>query len=290
MARAILIVNPRASKVGEERIEAVSRALGDPEILRTERPHQATELAREACGRVDAVYVFGGDGVFNEAVNGADATTPFGFIPGGGSSVLPRALGLSRDPVRAAEQISRGHMRRISLGRVNGRRFTFSAGIGLDAEVVRAVDALGRAPDGRRPGDLRFAWAVGKIVAGRRARFEPQLEVAGLGRAAFALVANGDVYTYLGALPLRFASLASFETGLDVVAPVDVRPRTLPRILYYVGRGGQEHSRHVLYGHDLDRIELRCDVPLPLQVDGEDLGDVTEAVLEAERDALIVLA
>ena len=46
----------------------------------------------------------------------------------------------------------------------------------------------------------------------------------------------------------------------------------------------------VLSGHDLDRIELHCDAPLPLEADGEDLGDVTEAIFEAERDAVTVLA
>jgi diacylglycerol kinase family enzyme len=45
----------------------------------------------------------------------------------------------------------------------------------------------------------------------------------------------------------------------------------------------------VLTGHDLDRIVVRCDVPLPLQADGEDLGDVSEATFEAVRDAVSVL-
>ena len=44
-----------------------------------------------------------------------------------------------------------------------------------------------------------------------------------------------------------------------------------------------------LAAHDLDRIVVRCDRPLPLQVDGEDAGDVVEAVYEAERDAVTVL-
>jgi diacylglycerol kinase family enzyme len=35
---------------------------------------------------------------------------------------------------------------------------------------------------------------------------------------------------------------------------------------------------------------VRADRPLPLQADGEDLGDATEVVLEAERDAVTVLA
>jgi hypothetical protein len=44
-----------------------------------------------------------------------------------------------------------------------------------------------------------------------------------------------------------------------------------------------------VYAHDADRLEVVCDGPLPLQVDGEDLGDVEEAVFEAERDAVTVL-
>jgi diacylglycerol kinase family enzyme len=46
----------------------------------------------------------------------------------------------------------------------------------------------------------------------------------------------------------------------------------------------------MLYGHDLDRVEIRCDAPMPLQVDGEDLGDVERAVFEAQRGAVAVLA
>ena len=65
---------------------------------------------------------------------------------------------------------------------------------------------------------------------------------------------------------------------------------TVPRLLRYVLTGsGQARSRELLYGHDLDRIEIACDRPLPLQADGEDLGDVEHAVFEAERGALAVL-
>ena len=94
---------------------------------------------------------------------------PIGFLPGGGTSVLPRALGLPADPVAAAvqlaEAIEQRRTRRITLGRVNGRRFAFSAGVGIDAEAVRRVDEMGRAPDGKRPGDLAFALAVVRALA-----------------------------------------------------------------------------------------------------------------------------
>src|SRR5919199_1741727 len=128
--------------------------------VRTERPRHAIELARDA-GDADAVLVFSGDGGFNEALNGLDrADVPIGFIPGGGTSVLPRALGLPRDPVEAAERLAAAlehdRTRRISVGRVNGRRFAFSSGIGIDAEAVRRVDERGRSEEGRRAGDVAF--------------------------------------------------------------------------------------------------------------------------------------
>ncbi|MDP9256519.1 MAG: hypothetical protein M3Q31_08200 [Actinomycetota bacterium] len=292
MKRSVLIVNPYASGVTDERLRRVREALpGEPDVRLTEGRGHATELARAAVAAgVDAIYVFSGDGGFNEVLNGVNGTTPLGFVPGGGSSVLSRALGLPRDPVEAAIRIERGELRRISLGRVNGRRFGFNAGIGFDAEIVRRVDALGRGPDGRRPGDLAFAWAVVRTVAARRARYDDVLELEGLGRAAFALIANCDPYTYAGRAALHVAPLARFELGLDVLAPRSVRARDLPRLVGYLVRGkGQAEADRLVYAHDLDRLLIRCDIPLPLHVDGEDLGDVTEALVECERGAVTVL-
>jgi diacylglycerol kinase family enzyme len=297
MRRAVLVVNPFATRVSEERVEGVRTELeraASVETLFTERPGHAVELV-EAVTDADAIFVFSGDGGFNEAVNGADGEVPLGFIPGGGTSVLPRVLGLPRDPVAAAAQLGEalaaGRTRRISLGRANGRRFTFSCGVGFDAEVVRRVDALGRTHQGRRPGDLAFVRVVAGIVLERRGRFEPALEVRGLGRAAFALVANTDPYTYAGGVPLHVAPLVKLEAGLDVVAPVRVRPAAVARIVAYLIRGrGVERAPDILYGEDLDRIEIVCDSPLPLHVDGEDLGDVERVECVAERAAIAVLA
>lgn len=297
MRRATLIVNPYSTSVTRERVAAVERALrehADLRTVRTERPGHATELAAQAAGDADAILVFSGDGTYNEALNGADGAVPFGFLPGGGTSVLPRALGLPREPVAAAQRIgaalASGRTRRIGLGAVNGRRFCFSAGIGFDAEAVRRLDRLGRGPGGARPGDTAFARMFARILLERRARFDPQLEVVGSGRASFLLVANCDPYSFAGPVPLHVAPAARFERGIDLVAPVRVRARDVPRLLAYLVRGrGRLDPEAVLTAHDVDRIEVRCDRPLPLQADGEDLGDVEAAVFEAERDAVSVL-
>jgi len=292
-----LVVNPFASRVSEELLAEVRAELervGELDVFLTEHPGHATELVTDACRRgVDAIVVFSGDGGFNEALNGLEADVPIGFLPGGGTSVLSRALGLPADPVEAArsvvEALERGRTRRITLGRVNGRRFAFGAGIGLDADAVRRVDALGRQPDGKRPGDLAFALAIVRALAAHRGHLEPELEIAGLGRAALAFVANGSPYTYAKALPLPIAPEARFELGLDLVAPIRLRRRTLVGTAIRIVTG-HVRSGPYLYGHDLDRIEISCDSPLPLHADGEDLGDVERAVFEAERDAVSVLA
>ncbi|HEX2045604.1 MAG TPA: diacylglycerol kinase family protein, partial [Gaiellaceae bacterium] len=292
LVEQILIVNPSATGVTPEIALAVERVLagaGPLETLLTERPRHAAELAAEACGRCERLYVLSGDGGYNEVVNGVEGEVAVGFLPGGSTSVLPRALGLPRDPVECARVLVGARERRISVGRVNGRRFTFGAGLGLDAELVRRVDLLGRA-DGRRAGDVAFARALLGIVARRGGRFPAAMSVAGGERVAFALVANCDPYTFVGRVPLHVAPEASFELGLDLVAPRRLQPWLLPHLVPWLVRGvGQTTSRHVLYVHDADEIAIECDAPTPLQADGEDLGDVFEARFEAERDALTVL-
>lgn len=290
--RIALVANPFASKVTPERLDAVARELGragQVVVERTARPRHATELARDA--DADAVVVFSGDGGFNEVLNGIGDGVPIGFVPGGATSVLPRALGIPANPVAAAAQIAdalrAGRSRRISVGRVNGRRFAFAAGIGIDAEAVRRVDELGRGDDGRRPGDVVFALAVVRTLTAHRLLLEPALEVKGHGRAACAFVANGTPYTYASGVPIPIAPEAEFELGLDVVAPVRIGPISLPRLAFTLLTG--RARRGVLYAHDQDRVEIVCDRPMPLQADGEDLGDVEEAVFEAERGAVAVL-
>jgi diacylglycerol kinase family enzyme len=277
--RATLIVNPYATRVTEESVRRVEQRLDVVETLLTDRRGHAIELAAEAAG--DAVFAFGGDGLVNEVLNGLPTGKPLGVVQGGHTNVFARALGLPSDPAAAR------HERRISLGRVNGRRFGFAAGIGVDSEAVRELDTIKRGRDGRRPGDLAYVRVVARRLLGG---YEPRLEVEGLGHAAMVFVSNDAVFSFAGPLALRFSPEARFELGLDVSAPVRVGPVTAARLASRLAAGrGVAGAPGVLAEHDVDRLVVRCDEPLPLQADGEDLGNVTEAVFEAERDAISVL-
>jgi diacylglycerol kinase family enzyme len=300
--RLRLIVNPVASGVRERSVRVVRTALElqcDVELVETKRRDHATELAREAVGLgFDAVASMGGDGTANEVLNGVGDALPVGVLPAGGTSVLPRALGMPRHVGPAARIVAdalvSGRERRINLGIVNGRSFAFAAGVGADAQVVRLVDGAGRAR-GRRPGDAYFAAQIMRTLLRGDFR-EPLLEVcldgAVVARGVSVFAANVHPWSYLGPFALKLAPRATFEGGLDVVVPSDMRRRHLPRYatqLLVTGSQARRSDRLLAYLHDVDDVRVVCSRPLPMHVDGDDLGDVEEAVFGVARDAARIL-
>lgn len=287
----VVIANPMATGVTPPVARAIRSRLervATVELRRTERPGHAVELARAAAAAgVQAVVVMGGDGTMNEVVNGVGNDAAIGVLPLGGTSVLARALGMPRDPLAAADQIADAlaeeRTRWLRLGTLNGRRFAFAAGVGLDAELVRRIDDRGRA-DGRRPGDAIFAIELARLLArADYARPRVTIDVGGHEeRASFVLVANVHPWSFLGPVPLRAAPRAIPEAGVELVAPRRLRRRDVPGLLARVllnPRHAHGDDDAVLYLHDLRSAVVRSDRPLPAQVDGDDVGDVTEAVI-----------
>ena len=253
--KAVLIVNPFASRVTQAKLAAVQEELAraaELTVVLTERPGHATEIVRSRMRR----RLRSGRRLLRRRrlQRGAERSGR------GRPDRLPprrrheRALARARavrpirswPPAELAAAIAReAHAEDHGRASSTGSRFAFGAGIGLDAEAVRRVDRMGRTDEGKRPGDLAFALASCARSPRRRGHMEPVLEVKGFGRAAFALVANGSPYTYAKRLPLPLAPEAQFELGLDVIAPVRVRRRTLvPTALSILAGRGAPPSRH----------------------------------------------
>jgi diacylglycerol kinase family enzyme len=288
--------------VNERSVRTVLRALElrcDVELVETQRRGHALELAAGSVARgFDGIGVMGGDGTANEVLNGTGDALPVGVLPAGGTSVLPRALGLPRDlgaaASRLAEALAEGRERRINLGVVNGRRFAFASGIGADAQAVRLVDGAGRSR-GRRPGDVYFAAQIARTLLRGDFR-KPQLEVRVGGtvvaRGVSVFAANVHPWSYVGPFALKLAPRATFEGGLDVVVPSDMRRRHLPRYatqLLVTGSQAYHADKLLAYLHDVDEVEVSSSRPLPLHADGDDLGDVEEAVFGVARNAARIL-
>ncbi|NCW48209.1 MAG: hypothetical protein EBV88_01865 [Actinobacteria bacterium] len=165
--RLLLVVNSFASSVTPRNTVVVHRRLSrdhDVEVVETNRRGHATRFAVDAARRgLDAVIAFGGDGTLNEVATGVAGTeTALGVLPGGSTNVFARTIGLSNDPVAAADELAdalgEGHITPVGLGTVNGRHFCFHTGVGFDAAVVAAVER--RASLKRWFGHPLFIWST----------------------------------------------------------------------------------------------------------------------------------
>jgi len=291
--RGLLIVNPQATTTTGNSADLVIRSLAglvDLDVEHTRHRGHARELAAAAPGEL--VIVLGGDGAVNEAVNGimgrpgAAGAPLLAVIPGGGGNVFARALGLPADPAaaiaRIREIIQAGRYRTIGLGLAGDRYFTFSAGLGMDAEVVREVERL-RA-SGRRESAALFAWAILRRYSSGTDRRHPALTLERDGQPAtpdlfVTAITNRSPWTYVRGRAMLPVPNPDFNSGLDVLALRKLRATT---IVSAVGqmlliRSRSPRGRHVLTVTGLESVTVRAARPIAFQVDGDYLGE-TEAV------------
>lgn len=303
--RVLLVWNPASTEVTSDSVGSVLVQLAarvEVVAMQTLDAGDGERLGRLAADEgFDAVFVLGGDGTANEVVNGAGDRIPIGVLPAGGTSVLPRVLGLPRDLDEAVERLcdalDEGSERTISLGKLNDRCFTFAAGIGVDAEIVKRIEERGRggdsADESSRPGDLWFVReAIGVLLDGEYAEPQIHLEVPGQAevRAATLFVANCSPWSFAGPVPLDVAPEASFEKGFDIVAIESIEPKSVPgRLASLLRRNDEDDDDGVQRLHNLEQATVRCDRPLPVQLDGELIGELDEIQLSVVADAARLL-
>jgi diacylglycerol kinase family enzyme len=302
MKRALLLFNPEATMVSRSVRDVIAHALSSElklEIAETKRRHHATHIARGAAHEgFDVVVCLGGDGTLNEVANGmAGMTAALVPLPGGGTNVFARSMGLPNDPIEATsvvlERIADGtEPRRINLGKVNDRIFLCNVGIGFDAAVVHAVERRMRIR--KHVGDPYYVFQGLRTFFFAYPRREPSLALdAGSGPTSgfYQVVAcNSNPYTYLGNMPLQLCPMAAQERGLDVTAFSSFRTVTVLRVLARAfGSGGHTKFRSVRALHDLDAFVVTSTTPAFYQVDGDLAGEDTRFSFESVPDALSVL-
>lgn len=303
--RMLVIVNPYAATVSDRLKHLVVYALRgryEVEAVDTQAKDHATEICREAADEgYDVVVAFGGDGTVNEVANGlAGSGTPLTCLPGGSTNVLCRILGIPSDVVDATEHLLRmaddWTPRRVALGRVNGRHFVFSSGVGLDASVVERVDSHPRLK--RRLNEWYFTYAAISTFNRRYLIRPPRVAVQAGGErveGVTAIVQRADPYTYFASRPIRVAEGADLAS--DALAAAVLRranPLDMPTIIWRAFSRRARIVRHrqvtaLADVHDL-RVESVDGRPFPLQVDGDYIGEYDAVEYSVVPDALGVVA
>ncbi len=303
--RMLMIVNPYASTVSDGLRHLVVHALRarfEVDAVDTEARGHATELCREAAHEgYDVVVAFGGDGTVNEAANGLlGSSTPLTCLPGGSANVFGKMLGIPGGLVEATEHLlamaDDWRVHRVDLGVVNGRCFTFASGLGLDASVVQRVDASPRRK--ARWGPWFFTSVAVTTFMRRYLVRPPRLDAELNGESVpgvTAIIQNGSPFTYFNNRPIVIADEAQLDSGtLATCVLRRARPLDMPSIAL---RAFSRHLRLTRHRHiaalpPATELTVRSadGRPLPLQVDGDYLGEVAEARYSIMPKALSVVA
>jgi diacylglycerol kinase family enzyme len=297
----------------------VVRELGsrlELETAQTQYRGHAGELASASAAQgYDLVVTFGGDGTVNEVVNGLmnsrvpDFTGPssdgepgarpaIAPIPGGGGNVFARTLGIPQEPSAAVRRIlaamDNGTRRTIGLGLAGDRYFTFSAGLGWDAEVLGDIERI-RAR-GRRASLLLYLRTALRRYYGT-ARHRPALTLHAPGESpvtslVMGVVTNSSPWTYLGRHPVRPTPHTDFNSGLDVFALRRLRTlTTLAALGHMMDNDTQLPSgRDVVSAAALTELRFAANRPIAFHIDGEYLGETEGLAFRFVPDALRVLA
>ena len=317
--RALLIINPRATSMSGREAGLVVRELGSQLELETAqtqyRGHAGELAAASAAQGLDLVVTFGGDGTVNEVVNGlmnarvpdytgppsgaeATARPAIAPVPGGGANVFARTLGLPPDPAAAVRRIlaaAQARARRtIGLGLAGDRYFTFSAGLGVDAEVMADVERL-RARGRHASTMLYLRTALRRYYVTDRRRPALTLRVPGqppVRNLFMGVVTNSSPWTYLGNRPVSPAPHADFNSGLDLFALRRLRTLTTLAALRHMMHTNEQppSGRDVVSAAALTELAFHADRPIAFHIDGEYLGEIEEVPFRFVPDALCVLA
>ena len=309
--RMLIIVNPYATTVSNRLKNLVVYALQgrfEVETVATEAQNHATEIGREVRDHgYDIVVAFGGDGTLNEVANGLAGTdVPVSVLPGGSTNVVCRTLGIPNDVVDATEHLlalaDDWAPRKIDLGLVDDRHFVFACGVGIDATVVKRVDAHPKMKS--RAGPYYYTWAALSAFY-RGFLFNPvhiEVEVAGQTiEGVTALAQNSDPFTYFASRPIRVCEGVEIDDGtlsLGVLKRAAQRdmPTLIPR-LFSEKRPGARH-RQIVHFEDVTEAVVRSTStlrdgsvrPFPVQVDGDYIGERSEVSLAVDPGALTVVA
>jgi diacylglycerol kinase family enzyme len=310
--RMLIIVNPYATTVSDRLRNLVVYALQgryEVEAVATEAQNHATEIGREARdGGYDVVVSFGGDGTLNEVANGLVGTDmPMAILPGGSANVVARSLGIPNDVVDATEHLlslaDEWEPRKIDLGRVDERYFVFACGAGIDATVVKRVDAHPKLK--AKAGPWYYSWA-GVTAFYRRYLVNPvRLRVAIDGQpwveGVTAITQNSDPFTYFSSKPVYVCEGVSIDSGtLSMAVLKRATQRDMPTLLPKLFSQRRPAVRHRqiagfegVTGAVIESIsEDRSGAPrsFQLQVDGDYIGERTRIELGIEPGALTIIA
>ena len=154
MKKMLFVMNPYAGQRRANRYLAdILSIFNRVEAYMTGARGEATDIVRQYAPEMDLVACCGGDGTFNETVNGllhSEVNIPVGYIPAGSTNDFAASLGLPTNILQAAEAVVTGGPSDLDVGKFGDRYFSYVASFGAFTRTSYATpqnvkNALGHA-------------------------------------------------------------------------------------------------------------------------------------------------
>ncbi|MDD5261909.1 MAG: diacylglycerol kinase family lipid kinase [Methylacidiphilales bacterium] len=279
-----IILNPSAKGERARNLaDKLRRSLPEARVLLTRYRGHAEELARQSVrAEYSKIVAAGGDGTINEVVNGIAGArgVALGILPVGTVNVFAMELGIPSRMEAALEIVTNGHTRNLDLARANNRYFVQLAGVGFDAEAVKATDLNFK----KVAGPLSYLLAATQVAAQKPPLLQIRWDQGHVVEGCFMLVGNGRYYGG----PFQFFPEADMQDGkLDVCV---FKKRTHFDLLrYFQGIVSGTHTKFDDVAYFKARhISVTADRRVPLEVDGELAGEIP-VEFSIKKQALKVL-
>lgn len=283
------IINPKSGKgslSAQEKADFLKAHFPQAEVLFTNAPGHATELAREAAAHnFGAVIAVGGDGTLNETACGLVHTlTPLGIIPAGSGNGFAREVGMSLSFKKSVAQLRRLSAVPCDIGRANGQLFLNMAGVGLEAEIAWQFMEHGK-------NGARGKWPYFKLGAQTVFSYQPRpWEMHADGKKSYVcpltlVFANGRQY----GSNFKIAPQANLSDGLlDMVAVQDL-PKWKLALALPTFLSGKKPPFELTQTTQVKQVRLLREGTFPFHIDGEPHQAQNELEITLEPNALKIL-
>lgn len=300
LGHTLLIANPtaRSGKAEKIALTAHKKLLDqvkkgqdfDPSLIFTRERGDGEKIAAMQGGDFDTIIAIGGDGIVHEIINGImqierKQRPRLGVIPCGNGDDFARSLNLSRDPLKALDQLLSGKDFSIDVGRVNDRYFAETLSFGFDAAIALQTTELRQKT--KRTGTILYLQCALDQLRHNMVQHKVRISLDGKSPVTKELymiaVQNGQHYGG----GFRITPHASLADGLfDICYATGPYLKPMAAYIFLQAKQGKHLGMKGIFTTQARNITLDFEKPIACQIDGEPLyalhyeAEVVPAALE----------
>jgi YegS/Rv2252/BmrU family lipid kinase len=246
----------------------------------------ATELAAKLAADGEPVVVAaGGDGTLNAVVQGlAGSHTALGVLPAGTMNVFARELGLPFNSLKKSLQVlEQGFIKEVDLFEANGHAFVQMAGIGFDAQVIEETPLEQK----KIFGPMAYVMAAMKVLGDKPPKMRIVCDDGSVEEGVCALAGNGSLY---GGQVKLFRKADHSDEMLDLLVFTEAGYKLVRDSVKGIATGAIDAGNSSVKYLQGKSFQVHCDREVPMEVDGEYIGRVTDVSLLPAKRKLRVIA